>query len=597
MLMVAAWGWCRPCPARSAVPPPVALAAAAAGPLTLLAQTDQWWPPYPATGRTHDIQRGPGGYFSLIKLALVVVVFLVWVRLVDWLNRDALTFARYTELQAVIWNPVAVVSFLAGLLAVFSIPQFLAGFPVYLLAAFLPWGIYLWQRRGRIPEEALTGRLFTEAVTTTAVPITIKAAGSGDRSQANLIRARQSPAWEGTCQLLHDALRNRVDQVLLDYTRESVSHRIQVDGLWHARPLLDRETGDAVLSALKTLANLNPAERRAVQRGVFQGSVGRDKVEYELTSQGVKTGERVLLKLIREARSDLELTELGMPADMQQQLMEKVAAAGMVIISAPPGQGLTSTWQAVLNSADRFTRDFVGVADQDDRETERENIELRRIDSREGQSPASVLPGMILKQPNAFVMSRIPDQATMDIMTQQAVHENRTVITRVQATSAAEAVLRLMQLSGDRGLFTRSVTAVTCQRLVRRLCESCRQAVPARPDAIRKMGGDPAVHKVLYRDYQLPPVEQRVDAQGKPVEMEPCAECNGIGFRGRTAIYELLLVDQAVRDVLLDSPQLDAVNKVARQRGNLTLLQQAWRAVLEGRTSLSEVQRVFQLKK
>ena len=137
---------------------------------------------------------------------------------------------------------------------------------------------------------------------------------------------------------------------------------------------------------------------------------------------------------------------------------------------------------------------------------------------------------------------------------------------------------------------------VTNQRLVRRLCDRCKQPVQANPQSIRQMGGDPAVHKI-YKDYQLPPIEQQVDEEGKPITMEPCAACTGIGFKGRTAIYETVVVDDVIRQALLKNPKLDFITQVARKQGNLTLLQQAYLAVLEGRTSMAEVQRVFQPKK
>lgn len=562
-----------------------------------LAQAD--WPPYQASGGTHDIQRGPGGYISWIKMLLVVIVFMVWIRLTDWLNRDAQKFSEHTGQTAEVWNPIIVLAFLGGLVAVFAVPSFMAGFPLYVALAFLPWTIYQLQRRGQIPEDAITGELFTEKVSSsTSVPIDIKPAGSdSDASQANLIRARQSPQFDAMCVLLHDSVRNRIDQVLLDYTREQVGHRIQVDGLWHQMQPIDRETGDAMLWALKTIGGLNAMERRQQQHGIFNAKVGREKAEFDMITQGVPTGERVLIKLIREASLKLELPELGMSPTMQEKLLEQVEASGIVIVSSPPGQGLTASWQALLNGADRFTRDFVGVADYDDRETERENVELKRIDSRKAQSAASLLPGMILKQPNVFVMSKIADKPTMDLLTEQVTNENRTVLTRVHANSAAEAILRLMTMAGNREKFLRSVTAVTCQRLVRKLCDECKKPVQANPQAIQQMGGDPRVHTVLYKDYQLPPVEARIDADGKPVHMEPCRKCNGIGFLGRTAIYELLLVNQAVRDVLLKTPKLELVSQVARQQGNLTLMQQAYRAVLEGRTCMAEVQRVFQPRK
>ena len=559
----------------------------------LFAQAD--WPEYPSAGGDHDIIRGAGGYFSWIKLLSIVVVFLAWVKAADWINRDAVRFAEHTGMPADIYNPIVVFSFLAGFLAVLSIPVFIAGYAVYLAGALLPPGIYMLQRRGRIPEEAKTGKLFAEDIGTSTVPITIKAAGrTGDESQSNLIRARQSPVFDFTGQMMLDAVNNRTDQILLDFTREAVGVRNQVDGLWHQMPTLDRETGDGVLWVLKTLANLNPAERRQQQRGQIDVKAGRDKVQFDLTSQGVQTGERAIVKLVRETKLALDLEQLGMPAEMLTALKAQLDSSGLIIVSSPPGQGLSSSWQASLNEADRFTRDFVGIVELDDRETERENIHVERVDLRGGTSPVSLLQTMILKQPSAFVMPSLVNKETADILTDQVVNDARTVITQVQAGSAPEAMLRVMAVVGNREQFARAVTAVTCQRLVRRLCDKCKKPVQANPQAIQQLGGDPQVNTVIYRDYQLPPPEQQVDEQGKPVQMEPCKACAGIGFRGRTAIYELLLVDDSVRQALIKSPKLETVAQAARQAGNLTLMQQAYRAVLEGRTSLAEVQRVMQ---
>ena len=563
-----------------------------------LAQSSDWWPTYPnsSSGGVHGIDRGPGGYFSPIKLGLLLAIFLLWVRLADWINRDATRFGEHTGQKPEVWNPISIFVFVAGFIAVLTIPNFIAGFPIYFFAALLPFTIYLLQRKGKIPEEARTGELFAASpVTETKLPIDLQAAGdSGDQKQANLIKARQSPVFEQVAQMLFESVRTRVEQVLLDYGRESVTHQIQVDGIWHRQPPMDRETGDAILWTLKILANLNPAERRHQQKGVITGKIGREKLEFDFTSQGVKTGERVLIKIVRTSSLDLDLRRMGMAEDSFKTLMKHVGGSGMVVISAPPTQGLTSTWQATLENSDRFTRDFVGIADRNERETERENIQIVRIES--GQKPSDILPGMILKEPNAFVMPAISDKETMDLLTDQANAHSRTVITKVAANSAVEAILRLMAVSGDRSQLVRSITVVTNQRLVRRLCDKCKQPVQANPQSIRQMGGDPAIH-TIYKDYQLPPVEQQVDEEGKPITMEPCKACSGIGFKGRTAIYETVVVDDVIRQALLKNPKLDFISQVARKQGNLNLLQQAYLAVLEGRTSMAEVQRVFQPKK
>ena len=554
----------------------------------------QAWPEYPALSN-HSIDRGPGGYFSWIKLLLIVVVYLVWVKLADLVNRDALKFEEHTGHSASIWNPIILLSFVGGLVAAISIPLFVAGFATYFLAAFLPVFLYAMNRRGKVPEEARTGELFSTRIEQTGGPVTFKAAGNdSDESQSNLIRARQSHMFEATSTMLHEAFSKRTEQILFDYTRDAVTGREQVDGIWHGLPTLDRVSGDAMLIVLKALANLNAGERRQTQRGRFDARIGRHKVGFDLLTQGVPTGERALLKLVYESTQSQDLGQLGMPEPMVVQLNKALHKSCLLIISAPFGQGLSTTWQAMLGGADRFTRDWISIVDHDDQETDKENIDVKRFDSRAGESPATILKKSILKQPDVFVVPNPVNAETMDLLIDQIMSDKRTVMTHARANTAAEALLRVMSLGGDRKGFAKSVSLVTCQRLVRRLCDTCKQPIQANPKAIAQMGGNPAAGTTLYRHYVLPPVEQRIGEDGKPIEMLPCKACAGIGFQGRTAIYEMVVVDEEIRKVLLTQPQIEPVTKIIRQRGNLTLQEQAYRAVLDGRTSLDEVQRVMQ---
>ncbi len=554
----------------------------------------QAWPDYP-TPRNHAIDRGPGGYFSWIKLLLIVVVYLVWVKLADRVNRDALKFQEHTGHSANIWNPIIVLSFIGGLLAAISIPLFVAGFAVYVAAAILPVFLYAINRRGKVPDDARTGELFSTRIEQAAGLIAFKAAGNNaDESQSNLIRARQSSMFDATSSLLHASFSKRTEQILFDFTRDAVTAREMVDGIWHNLPTLDRVAGDAMLNVLKSLANLNSGERRQTQRGRFDGKIGRAKVSFDLLTQGVQTGERALVKLVYEATLALDLAKLGMPVPTVDKINEALHKPSLIIISAPFGQGLSTTWQALLSGADRFTRDWVSIVDHDDQETDKENIDVKRFDSRAGESPAVILKKALLKQPHVFVVPNPVNSKTMDILTDQIQSEKRTAMTQTRAGSAAEALLRVMSLSGNRKDFVKSVSLITCQRLVRRLCDKCKQPVQANPQAIVQMGGNPADGTTIYKHYQLPPMEQRIDEAGKPVEMLPCGACAGIGFMGRTAIYEMVAVDDEIRKVLLADPRIEPVTKIIRQRGNLTVQEQAYRAVLDGRTAMNEVQRVMQ---
>jgi type II secretory ATPase GspE/PulE/Tfp pilus assembly ATPase PilB-like protein len=264
----------------------------------------------------------------------------------------------------------------------------------------------------------------------------------------------------------------------------------------------------------------------------------------------------------------------------------------MVIVSAIPGAGLTTTWVSVLTAADRVSRDWVAIVDHDENDTRIENVEVNRYDSRRGQSPMDLMRSILLKQPESLVLPKIPDATTMDAMTQQILKERRTVITRTPARSAAEAMLRVAQIAGRRQDFIQAVTAVTGQRLVRRLCDQCKQPMPSTPEMIKQMGGDPANPPTIYKQYAKPEPPP-VDKKGRPIEIPPCRKCAGFGYYGRIALVELIEVDDAVRNALAQQPDLHSITNLALNKRRQSALHQGYRHVLEGTTSLAEIQRVF----
>ena len=188
---------------------------------------------------------GPGGYLSWGKLLVITLIFLFWVRTSDWINRDAMKISDKTNMKQEIWNPIVVFSFLIGFLCVISIPIFFAGLPIYLLTAFVPLLVYFIQRRSKlIADPSIAQQLKLkpgEAPAVALLPqdegaeVSFTAAGAEKSDkQANLIRARQSPAYAELKDLLVETQFKRAEQVLLDFTRDAVNGRILVDGAWHA---------------------------------------------------------------------------------------------------------------------------------------------------------------------------------------------------------------------------------------------------------------------------------------------------------------------------------------------------------------------------
>ena len=365
-----------------------------------------------------------------------------------------------------------------------------------------------------------------------------------------------------------------------------------IDGAWHPMKAMNRETGDSVLTSLKHMAGLNPADRRNRQVGIFNAVIAEKKLKLELMSVGTKRGERVQIKLIEKRKHDLTLPQLGMWPEMIEKLYEHTSRAGLVLVSAAPRDGLTTSWRAMLASTDRITRDWIAIVDNSDFETEVENIAVHKYD-KNGQNPDALIKKLLLSQPDALVVPDITDAELLDKMVEQGNRQDRTIMTRNLAKSAAESLLRMLVLAGDKRLFAQTVHCVVGQRLVRRLCDECKVPVQVKPQMIQKLGGDPKKTNRIYNAYKLPPVEQRVDENGKPIEMLPCKHCGGIGYLGRIAMYEMINITPQIREALVKQPKLDTIRKLANETGDLPMLRQGYRLVLMGITTISEVQRIM----
>ncbi|MEM9411409.1 MAG: ATPase, T2SS/T4P/T4SS family, partial [Planctomycetota bacterium] len=374
--------------------------------------------------------------------------------------------------------------------------------------------------------------------------------------------------------------------------RQQVASRMLVDGAWHSLPAMTREVGDSILSSLKSLSGLNPADRRSRQQGMFNAATEEKKMSLELISQGTKTGERVQLKFIEKRKTDLTLPELGMWPEMINELSGFMNQPGMVLISAPARSGLTTTWRAGLLAGDRITRDWIAIVDQHDHETDVENVVVHQFNN-EKETAESLLRKQILTQPDAVVVPKIESPELLNRLVEEGSRQERTIVTRANAKSAAEALLQLHAMAPDKKLFAQTINCVIGQRLARRLCAKCKTPVRVQPKLIQQLGGDPKKNNTLYNQFRMPPPEQQVDENGKPIVIKPCRVCSGIGYIGRISIYEMIKITPEIREALVKQPKLEVIRKLATKSGDLTMLQQGYRLALLGVTSLAEVQRVM----
>lgn len=422
-------------------------------------------------------------------------------------------------------------------------------------------------------------------------PITFSAAGADNSAQqANLIQARQSPAFTHAMALAAEALVRRCDSIMLDFTREAVTVNFSIDGLWVAMPPRDRPTGDAMLACFKQLANLNVAERRAKQEAKFGAEFQGNKYNVFFLSQGVPTGERVNIKILPKKAKFARLEELGMRDKMIEQYKQLINRdTGLVILSAPPGNGLTTLWNVGLQGADRFVRDFVSVEDKRSTDEEIINVNQVKFDGAAGETPDTALPKMLLKQPDVVVLPEPTNAESLRLALEYAERDEKMVITRASAKEAVEAILRIAQLKGPIDLIAKQLTMVVNMRLIRKLCE-CKQAYEPPPQLLQKLGIPAGRVQVLYREWQPPPPDPNAKKQEEP---QICQKCNGVGYLGRTGIFEMLVMNDQLRDALVKTPKLEILRQIARQTGNRTIQEEGILMVAKGDTSIQELQRVL----
>ncbi|MBU4271940.1 MAG: Flp pilus assembly complex ATPase component TadA [Planctomycetes bacterium] len=545
--------------------------------------------------------RGPGNYLSWIKIIACWGLFLAWVKTTDWVGTDC----QAVKLEYLRWNPIVFGTFFAAFVLTWLIPIFWIAFPLLVVAYVAPLTTYIIYRNSRVehnvrvltPEHLrfwfatrlnkMGMKIEAEKLDPheTGPPVKVFAHGGPDERTGNsrLLMARQSPGLLTAREILAEGLAGRALAIMLDYTHQGASMRTMVDGVWIPRETRGRDAADPALESLKLLCGLNPQDRQGRQEGTFAAEYESARLVAAFASQGTSTGERVLVQFEEKKIRINSLGELGMRSKLQEELLQSLnSQQGFLLFSASVGGGLRSTVDVALRTCDRFTREFAAVEEETNRYEVVENVPVTTYKAADGKSPADILPKFFRTEPNVAVIRDLVDAATVGLMCEE-VEDERLMFGTVRAKDCAEALLRVLALGVPPDEFARAITAVVGQRLVRKLCESCKEPYAPTPQVLQQLGIPEDRVQAFYRPPQPNPEERR----------EPCEHCGGIGYFGRTAIFELLTVGEAVRRVLTTNPKLDLLRQAARKDGMKSLQEEGVLLVAKGVTSLPELMRVL----
>jgi type II secretory ATPase GspE/PulE/Tfp pilus assembly ATPase PilB-like protein len=549
--------------------------------------------------------RGPGGYIGIFKLAMCWLVFLGWVRSSDWINVDAIqTKGSYWR-----WNSIAAVTFVAAVALIWALNlSIFLSLPLLLVAWIAPLALYVRQRNAN-PE--IDERVFTPehlrvwaaprlakvgikiasekkvARKNAPPPIDYKAQGAATEplNQGNLLKAKQMAGFNPTGELLLDALSKRAGAVMMDFTREAVGIRYQIDSVWIDIGPRDRATGDSILEVIKTLAALKPEERAARQKGSFGIQKEKAKWQCRVVTMGTKTGERAVVQIDDGKARKAKLTDIGMREKLQNDLKAVLGEKkGFVLISAPPRGGLSTLLAATAGAVDRFMRSALALEDSTNKDLEVENIPIKTYGGPGEEKALTVLAELIRQYPDVIVVPDLNDPQIVVQLCEQVSVEERLVIGGIRAREAVEAMLRVLMLKVPIKSFVPVVTAVVNQRLVRKLCETCKEAYTPTPQMLQQLRLPADQVTSFYRPPQPVPGEKP-----KP----PCPDCGGSGYRGVTGMFELIVVNDVVRAAFAKQPTLESVRQAAQKAGMRTLQEEGILLVAQGVTSLPELKRAL----
>jgi type II secretory ATPase GspE/PulE/Tfp pilus assembly ATPase PilB-like protein len=544
-------------------------------------------------------ERGPGFYFSIWKLGLFLALFWLWVKTTDWVNQDEYRIG----VNHAIWNPVVVFSFPAAILLFFLVPWFWVGYTLMLLAYVIPLAVYIVHRNSKVEyhQKVMTGphlrHMLADVLGKTGIKMAAEKQAAADKgppvvftpmggandqaNQANLITARQSAGFVAAKEVVADVVDRRGAATMLEYSGAGAGVKVQIDGVWHDLPPRDRLQADPLLAVFKKLAARNENERRAKQEGRFGVEYKGTKYEAKLVTQGVETGERVLLSLEDKKFAFKSFAELGMRDKLYDQVKELLGRPqGFLLFSALPGQGQSTLFNVALRESDRYMRDYAEIQDAQRPERDTENVQVHKYNPAAGETPMKVLPDIIRMYPNCFAIRDLHDAETVRTLIGQ-VPDDRLVLAGVRAKEAVEAPLRVLTLKVSAKEFSPVLSGVVYMRLVRKLCDACKQAYAPPAEVVKQLG---AKIEALYRPPQPIPGEKP-----KP----PCEKCAGIGYYGRTGIFEVLVVNDAFRQTLVTNPKLDALRLAARKAGMRTVQEEGILLAAKGITSLPELMRVL----
>ncbi len=395
----------------------------------------------------------------------------------------------------------------------------------------------------------------------------------GFQSATDILKMTQdAPVVKITNLFLSEAVNLRASDILIEPLENDLRIRYRVDGIFREGRRVQKALHNAVVSRLKVMSDLDIAERRLPQDGRFKVKLRGGEVDFRISVLPSSMGEKVALRILDKSQAMLDIEKLGFDKKSLDEIRKAAARPhGMILMCGPTGCGKTTTLYSILEHVNSPEKNIVTVEDPVEYLIEGINQVTARPDI--GLTFAGALRSILRQDPNVIMIGEIRDFETVDIAIKAAL-TGHLVLSTLHTTTATGSIIRLVNMGVEPFLLTSSLIAVGAQRLVRRICPTCKEPYEVSKDTIEKLGIKPESGKVTFY-------------KGKG-----CVNCFGSGYKSRVGILEVLMLTPKIKSLILEGSQEYKIREQARQEGMVTLRENGMINVMNGVTTIEEVVRV-----
>jgi len=386
-------------------------------------------------------------------------------------------------------------------------------------------------------------------------------------------QAAESPVIRFVNFLIGDAAKSGASDIHIEPQEKKLRIRYRIDGILFEMMSPPHSMHAAIVSRLKIMANLDISERRLPQDGRIRAVVHGRKLDLRLSTLPTGAGEKAVMRILDSRSVQITLEQLGMGEDAMVMWKHQIDQPhGIILVTGPTGSGKTTTLYSSLNQMDRNSLNISTV--EDPIEYHLGGISQVQVHERIGMTFAAALRSLLRQDPDVVMVGEIRDEETARIAVQAAL-TGHLVLSTLHTNDAPGTITRLINIGVEPYLIGAAVNAVLAQRLVRRICQHCKQKVPLTEDA--------ATHLEMHGLS----VSEIHSGAG-------CPKCHQTGYQGRLGLYELLVLDDVTRDAIAGRPNVTEFRRLCMERGMASLRVDGFKKVAEGSTTVEEVLRVTQ---